>query len=68
MKKYRILYKDNFISDEIKTMIIIAETEMDAFNYFVERYSGFFFKSRVCRLGINIKGDFYDRWKTIFNN
>ena len=45
MKKYRILYKDNFISDEIKTTIIIAETEMDAFNYFIEKYSGFFLRA-----------------------
>lgn len=45
MKKFRVLYKDNFISDEIKSIIVIAETERDVFDYFFKHYSGYFLRA-----------------------
>lgn len=45
MKRFRIFYKDNFIDDNVRTMIIRAETEQDAYNFFFDNHGGFFLRA-----------------------
>ena len=45
MKRFRIFYKDNFIDDNVRTMIIRAETEQDAYHFFFDNHGGFFLRA-----------------------
>lgn len=45
MKKYEVFYKDSFAADEVKSMIVLAETEKDAWEYFFAHYDGFFLRA-----------------------
>lgn len=45
MKKWRVLYKPNFLSNEVKSEIIIAETSEDANNFFFDNYSGYILRT-----------------------
>ncbi len=45
MKRYKVFYKKSFVSNEEESIIILAETEKDAFDYFFKYYSGYFLRA-----------------------
>ena len=45
MKRYKVFYKMSFISNEVESIIILAKTEKDAFDYFFKHYSGYFLRA-----------------------
>lgn len=44
MKKWKITYKDDFLSKRINFIDIIAETSQDAMIHFFNNYSGFIWR------------------------
>ena len=45
MKKYKVFYKDDFVAEEVKSMIVLAESENGAWEYFFANYDGFFLRA-----------------------